>query len=70
MLSVTQEAPGVGLEQTEKIFLIVFLFAYGYASFIANNSLQYDEETIKDQLEQAYQGRSWQYRRKRDEKTL
>ena len=56
MLSVTQEAPGVGLEQTEKIFLIVFLFTHGYASIIANNSLRYDEEAIKAKLEQTYRG--------------
>lgn len=57
MLSATQKALGVGLEQTKRDFLIVFLFAHGYAGIIANNSLRYDEETIKAQLEQTYRGR-------------
>ena len=56
VLSAMQKALGVGLEQTKKVFLTVFLFAHGYASIIANNSLRYDEETIQAQLEQAYRG--------------
>ena len=56
MLSATQKALGAGLGQTKRDFLIVFLFARGYANFIANNSLQYDEETIKAKLEQTYRG--------------
>ena len=39
-----------------EIFLTVFLFAHGYASIIANNSLEYDEELIKSHLERAYRG--------------
>ena len=38
--------------------MTVFLFAHGYASIIANNSLKYDEETINSQLQQAYRGRN------------
>ena len=47
---------GIGMEQTKQVFLTVFLFAHGYASIIANNSLKYDEETINSQLQQAYRG--------------
>lgn len=43
-------------EQTKKVFLTIFLFAHGYASIIANNSLKYDEEMINFQLKQAYRG--------------
>ena len=56
MLSATQKALGAGLGQTKRDFLIVFLFAHGYAGILANNSLRYDEETIKTQLEQDYRG--------------
>lgn len=56
VLSAMQSALGVGMEQTKKVFLTVFLFAHGYASIIANNSLKYDEELINSQLEQAYRG--------------
>ena len=56
VLSAMQNALGIGMEQTKKVFLTVFLFAHGYASIIANNSLKYDEELIKSHLEQAYRG--------------
>ena len=56
VLSSMQGALGIGMEQTKKVFLTVFLFAHGYASIIANNSLKYDEEIIKSHLEQAYRG--------------
>ena len=56
VLSATQKALEVGLEQTKRDFLIVFLFAHGYAGIIANNSLRYDEEIIKAKLEQTYRG--------------
>lgn len=56
VLSAMQGALGVDMEQTKRVFLTVFLFAHGYASIIANNSLKYDEEVIKSHLEQAYRG--------------
>lgn len=56
VLSAMQRALGVDIEQTKKIFLAVFLFAHGYASIIANNSLKYDEGLINSQLDQAYRG--------------
>ena len=56
VLSSMQRALGVDIEQTKKIFLTVFLFAHGYASIIANNSLKYDEELINSQLDRAYRG--------------
>lgn len=56
VLSAMQGALGNDMEQTKKVFLTVFLFAHGYASIIANNSLEYDEELINSQLEQAYRG--------------
>ena len=51
-----QGAIGGSIEQVKEIFLMVFLFAHGYASIIANNSLVYDEELIKSHLERAYRG--------------
>ena len=56
VLTAMQRSLGVGMEQTKSIFLTVFLFAHGYASIIANNSLKYDEELIYSHLEQAYRG--------------
>ncbi len=56
VLSAMQGALGTDMEQTKRVFLTVFLFAHGYASIIANNSMEYDEELINSQLEQAYRG--------------
>lgn len=56
VLLTMQKALEMSMEQTKKVFLTVFLFAHGYASIIANNTLKYDEDIIKDQLEQAYRG--------------
>ncbi len=56
VLSAMQASLGIGREQTKKVFLTVFLFAHGYASMIANNSLKYDEDIVNSQLEQAYRG--------------
>ena len=56
VLLAMREALGVDMEQTKKVFLTVFLFAHGYASIIANNSLKYDEDIINSHLERAYRG--------------
>ena len=56
VISAMQKAIGMNIEQTKKVFLTISLFAHGYASIIANNSLEYDEELIKTHLERAYRG--------------
>lgn len=56
VISVMQEAVGLNPEQTKEAFLTLALFAHGYASIIANNSLEYDEAAIAAHLERAYRG--------------
>ena len=56
VLSAMQGAIGGSITQAKEIFLTIFLFAHGYASIIANNSLAYEEELIKTQLKRAYDG--------------
>ena len=56
VLSAMQTAVGENIEQVKKIFITIFLFAHGYASMIANNSLKYDEKLIISHLERAYKG--------------
>lgn len=56
VLSAMQGAMGMNMEQTKKVFLIIALFAHGYASIIANNSLEYDEALVAAHLERAYRG--------------
>ena len=56
VISTMQGAIGESKEQVKNIFLTVFLFAHGYASMIANNSLKYDEQLIKTHLKRVYRG--------------
>lgn len=56
ILTVLQSVTGTGFEQAKEIFLSIFLFAHGYASMFANNTLEYDEEVIAAHLSRAYVG--------------
>lgn len=56
VLSAMRGAMGMNMEQTKEVFLTIALFAHGYASIIANNSLEYDEKVVAKHLEQAYRG--------------
>lgn len=56
VLAVMQETMKMSMEQTKEVFLTIALFAHGYASIIANNSLEYDEELVAVHLERAYSG--------------
>ena len=70
VLSAMQSALNMSMEQTKKVFLTVFLFAHGYASIIADNSLKCDEELIKSQLERAYRGAVSAVREETNEKIV
>lgn len=56
ILLAMQGAIKKDMAQVREIFLTIFLFAHGYASIIANNSLEYDEELIKAHMQHAYHG--------------
>lgn len=56
VLFVMQEAMGLDMEQTKEVFLTLAMFTHGYASVIANNALDYEEETVKVHLERAFRG--------------
>ncbi len=56
VLLAMQNTIGGSIEQVKNVFLTVFLFAHGYASFIVNNALVCDEEKVNAQLEAAYRG--------------
>lgn len=56
VLLAMQEAMHMSLAQTKEIFITLSMFVHGYASIIANNSLEYDEELIKRHLERVYKG--------------
>ncbi len=56
IISAMQNAIGMSFDQTKEVFLTISMFAHGYASIIANNSLEYDEELVATHLERAYRG--------------
>ena len=56
VLSVMQKAMDINMEQTKEVFITLALFVHGYASIIANNSLEYDEALIATHLEKVYTG--------------
>ena len=56
VLSAMQEGIGLDREKTKEIFLTIALFVHGYASIIANNKLEYDEDLIASHLERAFIG--------------
>lgn len=56
VLAAMQGAMGLEMAQVKEVFLTIALFTHGYASIIANNSLEYKEGTVAVHLERAYRG--------------
>ena len=56
VLGMMQQAMEVGREEVKEIFLFLFLFAHGYASMFANNTMEYNEAMIALHLEKAFTG--------------
>ena len=46
----------IDLGQTKEVFITLAMFVHGYASIIANNSLEFDEKLIAEHLERVYTG--------------
>lgn len=56
ILSFLEHETGTSCLQTKDIFTMIFLTAHGFASFLANNSMEYDETKITKILSQVLQG--------------
>lgn len=56
VLAAMQNTMEMSEKQTKEVFTTIALFAHGYASIIANNSLEYDEKTVVSDLTRAYRG--------------
>lgn len=56
VLDAMQKEMQLSREETEEVFLTLALCVHGYASLIANNSLEFDEEAISKQLKRVYTG--------------
>lgn len=70
VLSAMRSAMQVSLEQTKEVFLTLALFVHGYASIIANNSLEYDEKLISVHLKRVYTGAVLALREENYEKNI
>lgn len=35
---------------------MIFLFVHGYASMLANNSMEYDEQTVSEDMDRLFSG--------------
>lgn len=70
VLSAMRSAMQVNLEQTKEVFLTLALFVHGYASIIANNSLEYDEKLITVHLKRVYTGAVLALREENYEKNI
>ncbi len=56
VISAMQKEMKLNEEQTKEVFLTLALFVHGYASIIANNSLEFDEAVAAAHLERVYIG--------------
>lgn len=56
VISAMKEAMCMSTEQTKEIFITLAMFVHGYASIIANNSLEYDEKIVMSHLQRVYTG--------------
>lgn len=56
VISAMQEEMKLNEKQTKEVFLTLALFVHGYASIIANNSLEFDETVVAAHLKRVYHG--------------
>lgn len=56
MVQVVAQSAGMDEAQARQVFLAIFVTAHGFASLVANNSLDYDEVQVAGVLEAAYVG--------------
>ena len=56
VISAMQEEMKLNEKQTKEVFLTLALFVHGYASIIANNSLEFDEAVVATHLKRVYLG--------------
>lgn len=70
VLDIMQNEMKMNPRQTKEVFLIIAMFAHGYASIIANNSLEYDEKLIAEHLTLAYSGAVLAVKENKNDKAL
>lgn len=70
VITAMQGAMQMSMVQTKKVFVSIAVFAHGYASIIANNSLEYDEKVVSVHLERAFRGAVLAVKEEENEKIL
>lgn len=70
VLDIMQNEMKMNARQTKEVFLIIAMFAHGYASIIANNSLEYDEKLIAEHLTLTYSGAVLAVKENKNDKAL
>lgn len=56
ILEIMSKEMEMSLEKTKEVFTTLALVVHGYASIIANNELEFDENVVAAHLERAYTG--------------
>lgn len=56
MLGILAQEAGLSMEQSRRAFLMLLMLVHGWASMLANNTMEYDEEQIVPTLEMAFMG--------------
>lgn len=56
VLGAISQGSGITIEQAKTAFRSLFLFVHGYASMLANNSMEYDEDVISSDLQRILTG--------------
>lgn len=56
VLTALSKAADISFPRAGAVFKLLFLFVHGYASMYANNSLEYNEEVIGEDLQRIFAG--------------
>ncbi len=56
ILEILSQNAGITLVQAKSVFRSVFLFVHGYASMLANNSMDYDENVVSEDMQCVFRG--------------
>lgn len=56
VLGILAQEAGLSMEQSRRAFLMLLMLVHGWASMLANNTMEYDEEQIVPTLEMAFMG--------------
>ena len=68
LLTVLQNELDMSMEDTKEVFSTLFIFAHGYASLYANNTMIYDERNVMNALENIFFGAIYATKGEQNEK--